>query len=126
MELIDFYHAAKTQAASLSGQNFPLLHVHAGLLIYVVCQFAIRNRRGSWIALAIVAQAELLNEILDNFYFGGWRWADTISDVILTLMWPTLLVLVSHFRRHRWAADQVRLAAASVVESNLSAGYTTT
>ena len=111
MEIIDFYHHTKGLAAGLSGQSFAMLHVHAGLLIYIVCQIAIRDRRGSWLALGIVAQAELLNEILDNFYFGSWRWTDTISDVVLTLMWPTLLVLVSYIRRRRWAADQLRLAA---------------
>ena len=79
MEFLDLYHHMKLLASGLTGQSFAMLHVHAGLLIYVMCQLAIRDRRGSWLALGIVAQAELLNEILDSFTCSSWRWADTTN-----------------------------------------------
>ncbi|WP_194920139.1 hypothetical protein [Novosphingobium sp. NBM11] len=90
------------------GQNHSLMHVHTGLAIYVLFQLVWGTRRGSFPALGCVALFEAFNEICDRFYFDSWRAADTFTDVLLTLFWPTVLVVVSHFRRWRWNAPRRR------------------
>jgi hypothetical protein len=110
MDPVTAYHALKTGIETMTGQSQTLLHVNGGLAIYLLFQLALGTRRGSWIALALLAQIELLNEILDRFHHGSWRFADTMGDMAATMTWPLLLVLASTYRRRRWAALQAKQA----------------
>ncbi|MDF0541508.1 hypothetical protein PX699_04080 [Sphingobium sp. H39-3-25] len=110
MDLISDYHAF-AEAASIWMGSDTLAHINAGLAIYVVTQTMLRTRRASIMALQVVIAAELCNEVIDRLYFGGWRWDDTIKDVVVTLFWPTVLYTLSRYRRQRWAINQARIAA---------------
>ena len=107
------YHTWKEWLVSNSGQSHALWHVHAGLAGYVLVQLALGTRRGSLPALAFVAQIELANELRDRSFYGEWRWGDTLGEIALTLLWPSVLVGLSHYRRRRFArkAEQLRAKA---------------
>ncbi len=113
MDPVTAYHALKTGIETMTGQSPTLLHIHGGLAIYLLFQLALGTRRGSWFALMLLGQIELLNEILDRFHYGSWRFYDTLGDIAATMTWPVLLVLVSTYRRSRWAAIQAKQARPS-------------
>lgn len=108
MDIITSYYELTLAIETMTGMPNDMLHVHAGMLIYLLSQFMLGSRRGSWMALSIVLEAEVFNEMMNYFYHGSWRWADTSKDVVLTLFWPTMCVIVSKYRRWRWARKEER------------------
>ncbi len=74
-----------------TGMADSLLHVHAGMLVLLLTRVTTGRRLSTPVPLAVVALAELGNEVLDRLHYGSWRWADTTSDVINTLFWPLML-----------------------------------
>jgi cell shape-determining protein MreD len=103
MDPISSYHTLIEDFVVASGLTDKMVHVHVGMAIFLCAQVVLRTRRGSIDALLIVLVAEAFNEMMDRMYFGSWRIDDTIGDVVATLFWPTMFVLVSRFRRRRWA-----------------------
>lgn len=80
-----------------------MMHVQAGLAIYFVAQFVLRDRRASVLGLAWVAFIEFVNEALQAAYYGSWRFEDTAWDIVTTLFWPAVIVISGIYRRRRWA-----------------------
>lgn len=111
MDLITSYRDFTEAIKAFSGMPPELLHVHAGMAIYLGSQFALGSRRASWLALLAVLGAELANEAMNRLYYGSWRWDDTASDVLWTLFWPSLCILVGRYRRWRWNAKRRRALA---------------
>ena len=105
MSLVDAYAQLTQNIVAVTGMSRPMLHIHAGMAIYLVTQFALRDRRGSLLALVAVLQLELFNEIMNRLDKGAWHWADTSADIALTIFWPTLCYAVSVYRRHRWETE---------------------
>lgn len=117
MDLVTSYYDLILMVKTTSGIPDPLLHMHAGMAIYLVSQMLLGSRRASWMALSIVLEIELFNEVMNYLYYGSWRWADTLQDIALTLFWPTMCVLAGKYRRWRWTQIKkrelaVRFAAA--------------
>lgn len=83
--------------AAETGFGDQLLHVHAGLLIFVLAKLVTRRAFASPVPLACVAAAELINEIFDRLDHGRWM-PDTASDVINTLFWPLVIFAVERWR----------------------------
>ena len=109
MDPISEYHALTEGLVAALGVSHPMMHIHAGLAIYFAAQLVLRDRRASVLGLAWVAFAELANEIIEFGYYGSWRWSDTVGDVVTTLFWPMVIVLVGRYRRRRWpTANEVR------------------
>lgn len=75
-----------------TGMADSLLHVHAGMAVLLCARFLTGYRLSTPVPLAVVALAELGNELLDRLHWGSWRWPDTTLDVINTLFW----VLADH------------------------------
>lgn len=121
MEFAIAYHAAKDQVVEAFGATHAMMHLHAGLALYLCVQLLTRTRRGSLQALSVVFLAEMGNEILDRLATGSWRWSDTVSDVVLTLMWPAAITAVSLYRRARWTRHFERQRMAHRM---LHGGYT--
>ncbi len=105
-------YADFTQAiVDVTGMTRPMLHMHAGMAIYLLAQVLLGTRRGSILALAAVLEIELLNELMNRLHYGTWRWDDTRQDIMLTLLWPTACYAVSSYRRWRWRARQNKAGA---------------
>jgi hypothetical protein len=122
MNIVSAYAQFTQEIVNVTGMTRPMLHMHAGMAIYLLSQFALGTRRGSFLAIMLVLQAELFNELMNKLYNRTWRWPDTREDIALTLFWPIMCYLVSKYRRWRWAkvrstrrARLERVAAARAV-----------
>ena len=81
----------------------PILHIHAGLALYVLATMLLRRSSGSVLPLLTVAAVEVANEGLDfaRYQVSGWPWTPwgTVRDVFDTLFWPTILTLIGKIWR---------------------------
>ncbi len=92
------YSSLKEQIAAAMGATEELLHVHFGLLIFVVVAVVLRRRMHSlWPVLTVWAFA-ILNELID-YFDGNWPPLASLFDVINTVFWPMILFLVARRRR---------------------------
>jgi hypothetical protein len=103
MEIASAYAQLTQEIVNVTGMTRPMLHMHAGMAIYLLGQLVLGTRRGSFLAILLVLQAELLNELLNKLHNGTWRWPDTREDIVLTLFWPVMCYMVSRYRRARFA-----------------------
>ena len=109
MDLAATYHGLTDAIVAFAGGSDKLVHVHAGMAIYLGAQFLLRTRRASVRALQVLFVAEIANEVMDRLFFGDWRWGDTFADMAATMLWPTASVLVGLYRRRQWAIEQQAL-----------------
>ncbi|WP_058755016.1 hypothetical protein [Sphingomonas endophytica] len=117
MELVHLYKSMIDAIVAAAG-SAALLHVHAGMAIYLGTLAVVRNRRGGVVALQMVFAAEMANEAMDWLAASPqWTWSDTLSDIVLTLMWPVAITGVNGLRRRRWrrtvVQDQLRTISPS-------------
>lgn len=102
MDIVHLYKSLIDVIVRQAG-SAALLHVHTGLAIYLATLMVVRTRRGAIVALQVVLAAELGNEAMDWLAASPeWTWSDTISDFVLTLLWPVAITLVGAWRRWRW------------------------
>jgi hypothetical protein len=113
MDPITAYKDLTDLVVTVTGLSRPMLHLHAGMTIYVLTQLLLGTRRGSMTALATVLAIELGNEVMNRLYWGSWRWDDTLGDIAITLFWPATCVAVSQFRRWRWSRSTARMPRAA-------------
>jgi hypothetical protein len=92
--LADFL-AWKAGLGDKYGVSESLLHVHAGLAIFVLTALLLRQRMRSWIPLAVVIALELANETVDYYFSANWDLASSAMDVVNTLLWPVVLFLLA-------------------------------
>ena len=97
--------------AAFADMPRPLLQVHVGMLIYLGCQLLLGTRRGAMVALGAAVLFVVLQEVVNRLFHGGWGWAETSSDVVLTMFWPTMCFAVSRFRRWHRVRRAQRMAA---------------
>lgn len=93
--MIQDYLAWKAALGERTGMSESLIHVHAGLAIFVVTALLLKRRMRSWIPLAVVVTLALINELVD--YKNGARWdlASSSLDFFNTILWPTVLFLLA-------------------------------
>lgn len=115
MDFVGAYQGLTDAIETATGMSRPLLHVHAGMAVYLLGQVVLRNRRGSFLALVLVAEVALFNEVMNRLYYGSWRWSDTLGDLALTLFWPAACLAVSKYRRWRWSVASRRRQAAELL-----------
>ena len=92
------YRDAKRQLAEITGAAEDLLHVHAGLLIFVLAALVLRKKMRSPIPLALVYLFALLNEVIDALAGGSANPLEPYVDFANTIFWPTILFLLAR----RW------------------------
>jgi hypothetical protein len=109
VDLIVAYKDLTNAIETATAFSRPMLHVHAGMAIYLMRQLFIGERRGSVVALSMVLLAELGNEVMNRLYWGSWRWDDTLADIVTRLFWPVLCLAVSWFGRWRWQLARSRV-----------------
>ena len=113
MTLPHLYHAMKQLLENSSGLSQGLLHVHAGMLVYLFATLLQTERRGSMAPVLLVIAASVGNELIDRAFFGSWRWADTVRDVVNTAFWPLAISAVTIYRRRLWGAERRSLGRSS-------------
>lgn len=79
------------------------LHIHIGILIYLVAAGLTRRSLGSWIPWLILLLLEGINEALDlvnEFRYGTVSprsFLPGIKDAFNTMLWPTLMLISVRF-----------------------------
>ena len=121
MDFAALYVAQANALVEMFGVSHATMHVHAGMAIYLGAKFVLRTRRASAYALLAVIHAELANEVMDFLHYGSLRLEDTLSDIALTLLWPTADYLITRYRRKRWNVEAARQRAKSVGSGDLLA-----
>jgi hypothetical protein len=92
------YGEAKAWFTDYTGATEDLLHIHAGLLIFVVSALILKKKMRSPIPLALVVAFALLNEVIDRLAGGPQDSIEPFVDFANTVFWPTVLFLVAR----RW------------------------
>jgi hypothetical protein len=98
IELSVRYHALINWTGDGTGLSDTILHIHAGMSVLLLARVATGRSLGTLIPLGVVVAAEAFNEVMDRILFGSWRWPDTTSDVVNTLLWPTVICLAVRMR----------------------------
>jgi hypothetical protein len=100
------WEAAKNWVSAEFHVSHAVLHIHLGLAIYLLTCLLLRRPLGSVLPWLVVVALELANEASDfaRYYVSAWPWTATnsIEDIVNTLFWPTVLVILLH--RHHTAA----------------------
>lgn len=102
MDMILDYHRATDKILAMTGMGDKAMHACAGLAIYTIAQSIVVRRGATLYALLAVVLIEGVNEVLDRAFWGSWRWSDTSLDFLATAFWPTMLFIMSKYRRIRW------------------------
>jgi len=92
------WYMIKEPIANVFGLPRPMLHMLFGAILFVVSAWLFRPRRlGFLYAWLIVLGIELLNEAGDAYdwirWTGGINTGDTIEDILLTMLSPTILAV---------------------------------
>ncbi len=98
VELATWYALQKNALGEATGASQELLHVHAGLLIFVVAALVLRRKMRSPVPLTIVVLFALLNEVVDWLSGGPPDSLEPAWDFVNTVFWPFLLFLIAR----RW------------------------
>jgi hypothetical protein len=90
------WNEIKEQLSGALGMGRDLLHVPAGLVIFLVLAVLFRRRRHPLlIALSGLTALQLLNEVLDAVQWHAWtgrvNWEEAIEDTALTLAMPLVI-----------------------------------
>jgi hypothetical protein len=105
----EIYHKFIDWIGDGTGLPDTILHIHAGMAVLMVARIVTRRSLGSFVPWSFVAAAEAFNEIMDRLNFGSWRWADTTTDIVNTLFWPTVICLGIRLRPMLLARDAARV-----------------
>lgn len=93
-----FFQALKLDVVSATGLSKDALHLYAGLSLFVALSWLFRKSQNlfvPWLAILVVALgAEVLDRRDDISSLGHWRWKASVHDILNTLFWPTVLVIL--------------------------------
>lgn len=92
------YAALKHKLAAFTGAQEDLLHVHAGLLIFVVAALILRRKMRSPVPLIVVIVFAAANELLDQISGEPATPLEPYVDFANTVFWPAILFVLAR----RW------------------------
>ncbi|MFA5941840.1 MAG: hypothetical protein WC809_21025 [Sinimarinibacterium sp.] len=103
------FQAAKLAVASFTGLEKDALHIYVGLGVFFA--IAVLSRRSArsilpWLAVLVVALFGEAMDLRDGLMgLGAWHWTDSVHDILNTLFWPTILVVLGRSTSIFGAAD---------------------
>lgn len=96
--------AIKTTLIVATGLSRDALHIYFGLAILLLSAAMLRKPLRSYVPWSVVWAMAIAGELLDMrddlMLYDHWRWDASMHDVLNTLFWPTVLMLLarhSHF-----------------------------
>ena len=98
MNPFDLYARLIVWIGDGSSATDTVLHIHAGMTVLLVARIVSGRSLATPYPLAAVYLAELANEIMDYFAHGAVM-PDTLSDILNTVFWPTVLFIGLRIRR---------------------------
>ena len=97
------YHDWKIWVSQATGLPDSVLHIQAGLLIFLAARFVTGKKYRSFNPFLFVVFLECTNEALDAAA-GAFNLKDTMYDIFYTLVWP-FLISVADLRNDSKIAD---------------------
>lgn len=94
-EVAALYHAQTLWLADTTGLPEQILHIHAGMIIFVATSLVAKQSLDRVFPLLMVIIMALGNECLDRINLGNWNWPDTKADLIYTITWPLVIWLAA-------------------------------
>lgn len=94
-EFVTRYGDAKRQIGEYFGASEALIHVHAGMIIFVAAALLLRRRMASPWPMLVVAVLAISNEVIDTFGPTPASWTETLVDALNTSLWPLILFLLA-------------------------------
>jgi len=95
--------SAKLTVMAFTGLSKDALHVYVGLCVFLLAAALVKGSIRSplpWLLVALAACAGEVADMVDDIrVFGHWRWGASLHDVLNTLAWPTVLLLLARFTR---------------------------
>lgn len=93
--------AIKLAIVQATGLSKDALHIYVGLAVLLTAAVILRKPLRSivpWlVVLAVVVSGELFDMRDDIASLGYWRWGASLHDVLNTLFWPSVLLLLARF-----------------------------
>lgn len=93
------FQAAKLWLVSATDLAKDALHVHVGLAVFFAAALLLRRPLSSPLPWFAAFGAALLGELLDMrddlAGIGTWRWHASVHDLLNTLFWPTIILLLA-------------------------------
>jgi hypothetical protein len=97
------FQAFKLAVVTATGLSKGALHVYVGLIVWLAATATLRRSVRSLLPLGVVLAVAIVGEAWDArddiATLGHWRIGASAHDVVNTLFWPTVLVLVARFAR---------------------------
>lgn len=91
--------AIKLAIVSATGLSKDALHIYVGLAVLLTAAAVLRKPLRSivpWlVVLTVAVSGELIDMHDDIVSLGYWRWGASLHDVLNTLFWPTVLLLLA-------------------------------
>ncbi|MFZ2491744.1 MAG: hypothetical protein WA208_09680 [Thermoanaerobaculia bacterium] len=95
--------ASKLAVIAATGLSRDALHVYVGLAVFLGASILSRRSIRSLVPWAIVLLVAILGEAVDLrdslARAGRWRWEWGVRDIVNTVFWPTVLVVLARFTR---------------------------
>jgi hypothetical protein len=88
------YHNAALWIERNGPASDKLLHMNAGLILWLAMVLLRGRNWGDWRNLSLVVLLETLNEVADYLFPTKWTLSGTIGDLFWTFFWPFLLVFL--------------------------------
>ena len=99
---MSLFQEFKLNAIALTGLSRDALHIYIGLGTFLLVAAALRKPLRSlvpWAAVLLVAVAAELVDMRDDVAsIGQWRIGASIHDIVNTLFWPTVLLILMRSR----------------------------
>ena len=93
--------SVKFTIVEISHLSKDAIHIYLGLGVFVVgLPKAIQSSLVPWLAVLLVASLGEIVDMHDDIKtLGYWRWAASLHDVLNTVVWPTVLLILAQFTR---------------------------
>jgi hypothetical protein len=99
MEPTTTLQAIKTTIILATGLSRDALHIYFGLAVFLLSAAVLRKPLRSYAPWLVVWAAALFGELLDMRddlgFYGYWRWDAGVHDVLNTMFWPSVLMLLA-------------------------------
>lgn len=96
---LSWFQTGKTWVVLHSGIERDAWHVFVGMAVYIGSAVVGRLSLGNWRPWVLAVLVAMLGEALDwrddLHYLGYWRYADSLHDLLDTLLFPSLICLLA-------------------------------
>lgn len=93
--------AIKTTIIVATGLSRDALHIYLGLAVLLLAVALLRKPLRSLVPWGVVWVVSILGELLDMrddfVVYGYWRWDASVHDVLNTMFWPSVLMLLARY-----------------------------